>query len=91
MMLQFNRSGRPRAASGGAARAEEQANRNDAAFEHPRKSDLAPGSALAAKRSVKGALAGLWPLAILGLGFLLTLAWSGTLLWLFVRTVLALV
>jgi hypothetical protein len=43
------------------------------------------------KRSQSGALAGLWPPAIIGLGFLLTLAWSGILLSLFVRTVLALV
>jgi hypothetical protein len=58
----------------------------------PRKSDLAPGSALAAKAvAVKGALAGLLPPAIIGLGFLFTLAWSGILLWLFMRTVLALV
>jgi hypothetical protein len=63
-----------------------------AAFEHPRKSDLATGSALAAKAvAVKGALARLWPPAIIGLGFLLTLAWSIILLWLFVRTVLTLV
>jgi hypothetical protein len=58
-----------------------------AAFEHPRKSDLATGSTLAAKAvAVTGGLARLWAPAIIGLGFVLTLAWSGTLLWLFVRT-----
>jgi hypothetical protein len=63
-----------------------------AAFEHTRQSDLAPASALAAKAvAIKGALAGLWPPAMIALGLLLTLAWGGSLLWLFVRMVLALV
>jgi hypothetical protein len=63
-----------------------------AAFEHPRKSDFAPAPALATKAvAIKGALAGLWPPAMIGLGVLLTLAWSGGLLWLFVSTILALV
>ena len=63
-----------------------------AAFEHPRKSAFAPASALAAKAvAIKGALAGLWPPAMVGLGLVLTLAWSGSLLWLFVRMILALV
>ena len=63
-----------------------------AAFEHTRKPDLAPASALAAKAiAIKGALAGLWPPAMIGLGLLLTLAWSGSLLWLFVSMILAVV
>jgi hypothetical protein len=63
-----------------------------AAFEHPRKSDFAPAPALTTKAvAIKGALAGLWPPAMIGLGLLLTLAWSGSLLWLFVRAIMALV
>ena len=63
-----------------------------AVFEHIRKSDLAPASALARKAvAIKTALAASWPPAMIGLGFLLTLAWSGGLLWLFVRTIVALV
>jgi hypothetical protein len=59
-----------------------------ATFEHPRKVDLV----LAAKAvSIKGAMAGMWPPAMLGLGLVLTLAWSGGLLWLFVRMIIALV
>ena len=59
-----------------------------ATFEHTRKVDLA----LAAKAvSIKGAMAGVWPPAMLGLGLVLTLAWSGGLLWLFVRMIIALV
>lgn len=58
-----------------------------------RKSDFAPGqSALASKAvAIKGAVAGAWPPLMIGLGIVLTLAWSGSLLWLFVRTILALV
>jgi hypothetical protein len=63
-----------------------------AAFEHTRKTDLAPASAPKAKVvAIKAALAGLWPPAMIGVGFLLTLAWSSSLLWLFVRMILALV
>ena len=63
-----------------------------AVFEHIRKYDLAPASALARKAvAIKTALAASWPPAMIGLGFLLTLAWSGGLLWLFVRTIVALV
>jgi hypothetical protein len=63
-----------------------------AAFEHPQKADLSAAPALATKAvAIKGVLAGLWPPAMIGLGFLLTLAWSGGLLWLFVRTIVALV
>jgi hypothetical protein len=59
-----------------------------ATFEHTRKVDLA----LAAKAvSIKGAMAGVWPPAMIGLGLVLTLAWSGSLLWLFVRMIIALV
>ena len=47
---------------------------------------------LAAKAvAIKGAVAGAWPPAMIGLGLVLTLAWSGSLLWLLVRMVLALV
>jgi hypothetical protein len=63
-----------------------------ATFEHARKPDLAPESALTAKAvAIKGAVAGVWPPAMIGLGLVLTLAWSGSLLWLVVRTILALV
>jgi hypothetical protein len=63
-----------------------------AAFEQPRKSDFAPAPTLTTKAvAIKGALAGLWPPAMIGLGFLLTLAWSGSLLWLFVRAIMALI
>ena len=63
-----------------------------ATVEHTRKSDFSPTSALAAKAvAVKGAMAGVWPPAMIGLGLVLTLAWSGSLLWLFVRMILALV
>jgi hypothetical protein len=63
-----------------------------ATVEHTRKSDFAPASALAAKVvAVKGAMAGVWPPAMIGLGLVLTLAWSGSLLWLFVRMILTLV
>jgi hypothetical protein len=63
-----------------------------ATFEPTPKSDFAPASALAAKAvAVKGAMAGVWPPAMIGLGLVLTLAWSGSLLWLFVRMILALV
>jgi hypothetical protein len=59
-----------------------------ATFKHTRKSGLA----LAAKAvAIKGAMAGVWPPAMIGLGLVLTLAWSGSLLWLFVRMILALV
>ena len=61
-------------------------------FEHSRTPEFAPASALAAKAvAIKGAVAGAWPPAMIGLGLVLTLAWSGSLLWLFVRMVLALV
>jgi hypothetical protein len=40
---------------------------------------------------IKGAMAGVWPPAMIGLGLVLSLAWSGSLLWLFVQMVLALV
>jgi hypothetical protein len=59
-----------------------------ATFQHMRKPALAPASSLIAKAiTIKGALAGLWPPAMIGVGFALTLAWSGTLLWLFVRMI----
>ena len=59
-----------------------------ATFEHTRKSEFA----LAAKAvSIKGTMAGVWPPAMIGLGLVLTLAWSGGLLWLFVRMIIALV
>ena len=41
--------------------------------------------------AIKGAVAGVWPPAMIGVGLLLTLAWSGSLLWLFVRMIIALV
>ncbi len=60
-------------------------------FEHARKSDVAPAAAPGTKTvAIKGAVAGLWPPAMLGLGLLLTLAWSSSLLWLFAQTILAL-
>ena len=63
-----------------------------ATLEHARKPDLAPEPALAAKAvAIKGAVAGVWPPAMIGVGLVLTLAWSGSLLWLFVRMILALV
>jgi hypothetical protein len=63
-----------------------------ATFEHTRKTDFTPASALAAKAvAIKGAMAGVWPPAMIGLGLVLTLAWSGSLLWLFVRMILALI
>ena len=63
-----------------------------ATFEHTRRSDFVPESALAAKAVViKGAVAGALPAAMIGLGLVLTLAWSGGLMWLFVRMILALV
>ncbi len=63
-----------------------------AAFEHTRKSEFAPESALTPKATaVRGAMAEAWPPAMIGLGLLLTLAWSGSLLWLFVRMLLAVV
>jgi len=40
---------------------------------------------------IKGAMAGVWPPAMIGLGLVLSLAWSGSLLWLFVQMVLAVV
>jgi hypothetical protein len=59
-----------------------------ATFQHVRNPALAPVSSLTAKASaIKGTLAGLWPPAMIGVGFALTLAWSGTLLWLFVRMI----
>jgi hypothetical protein len=63
-----------------------------ATFEHTRKPALAPASALTAKAdAIKSAVGGLWPPAMIGLGCALTLAWSGGLLWLFVRIILALI
>jgi hypothetical protein len=63
-----------------------------ATVEHTQKSDFAPASALATKAvTIKGAMVGMWPPAMIGLGLVLTLAWSGSLLWLFVRMILALV
>jgi hypothetical protein len=59
-----------------------------ATFEDSRKSDFAPQSELAAKAmAIKDAVAGVWPPAMIGVGLLLTLAWSGSLLWLFVRMI----
>ena len=59
-----------------------------ATFHHMRKPALAPACSLTAKTiAIKRALAGLWPPAMIGVGFALTLAWSGTLLWLFVRMI----
>jgi hypothetical protein len=61
-------------------------------FEHTPKSEFTPASALAAKVvAIKGAMAGVWPPAMIGLGLVLTLAWGGSLLWLFVGMILALV
>ena len=58
-----------------------------AAFEHTRKVDLA----LAARAvSIKGAMAGLWPAAMLGLGSFSHLP-ERRLPWLFVRMIIALV
>jgi hypothetical protein len=63
-----------------------------ATFEQSRTPDFAPGSALAAKAvAIRGAVAGAWPPAMIALGLALTLAWSGGLLWLLVRIILALV
>ena len=54
--------------------------------------NFSPASALTAKAvALKGAMAGAWPPVMIGLGLVLTLAWSGSLLWLFVRMILALV
>jgi hypothetical protein len=59
-----------------------------ATFHRMRKPALAPTSSLTEKASaIKDALAGVWPPAMIGVGFALTLAWSGTLLWLFVRMI----
>jgi len=59
-----------------------------ATFHHMRKPALAPASSLTVKATaIKGVLAGLWPPAMIGVGFALTLAWSGTLVWLFVRMI----
>jgi len=59
-----------------------------ATFHHMRKPALAPAPSLTAKAiAIKCALAGLWPPAMIGVGFALTLAWSGTLLWLLVRMI----
>lgn len=63
-----------------------------AVFEHTRKSDHAPASGLAGRAvAIKSGLAGWWPPAMIGVGLFLTLAWSGSLLWLFVRMILAVV
>ena len=63
-----------------------------ATFEQTRTPDFAQGSALAAKAvAIKGAVAGAWPPAMIAFGLVLTVAWSGSLLWLFVRMILALV
>jgi hypothetical protein len=59
-----------------------------ATFEHTRKVDFAPAAKAV---SIKRAMAGVWPPAMIGLGLVLTLAWSGSLLWLFVRMIIALV
>ena len=54
-----------------------------------RKRALAPASSLTAKAiAIKGAVAALWPPAMIGFGFALMLAWSGALLWLFVQLIL---
>ena len=59
-----------------------------ATFQHVRKPAFAPASLLTARATaIKGTLAGWWPPAMIGVGFALTLAWSGTLLWLFVRMI----
>jgi hypothetical protein len=59
-----------------------------ATFQHMRKPAFVPASSLTARATaIKGALAGLWPPAMIGVGFALTLAWSGMLLWLFVRMI----
>ena len=63
-----------------------------ATFEQTRTPNFAPGSALAAKAvAIRGAVANAWPPVMIALGLLLTLAWSGSLLWLFVRMILAVV
>jgi hypothetical protein len=63
-----------------------------ATFGPTRKSSFAPASALETKVvAIRGAMAGVWPPAMIGVGLVLTLAWSGSLLWLFVRMILTLV
>ena len=57
-----------------------------ATFEPTRKVDFAAKAV-----SIKRAMAGVWPPAMIGLGLVLTLAWSGSLLWLFVRMIVAVV
>jgi hypothetical protein len=63
-----------------------------ATFEHRRTPAVARISALTAKAvAIKGAVAGLWPPAMIGVGFALTLAWSIGLLWLFLRMIFDLI
>ena len=63
-----------------------------AAFEHPKKADLSAAPVRATKAgAIKGGLAASWRPAMIGLGLVLTLVWSGSLLWLFVRMIIALV
>jgi hypothetical protein len=43
---------------------------------------VSSSAAAAAGQAIKFKLANLWPLAILGLGLLLTVAWNASLFWL---------
>jgi hypothetical protein len=43
---------------------------------------ISSSAAAAAGQAIKFKLANLWPLAILGLGFVLTVAWNAGLFWL---------
>jgi hypothetical protein len=62
-----------------------------AAFEPTRQDDLAPVSAVSAKvETVKTALEDLWPAAMIGVGIVLTVVWTGGLLWLIVWLILTL-
>jgi hypothetical protein len=64
-----------------------------AAFESPRQSDLAAAaSAMTVKAAaMRAAFAGAWPPTMIGIGVVLTVAWFGSLLWLLVRMILAVV
>jgi hypothetical protein len=64
-----------------------RSNEMTAAFEHSRIWNLMPASKAVA---LKGAIAGAWPPVGIGFGLALTLVWTGSLLWLCVRTVMAL-
>jgi hypothetical protein len=67
------------------------------AFESTKQADLAPAAlapadAIATRvAAARGALVAWWPPAVIGLGVILTLAWVGSLIWLLVRMVFAVV